>query len=75
MSQDLLYSILPRAINNPISKDKTGIKKIDKIPKKGIVDEEHTTLSEELPSPLNKSSVEEGKKSPPKNGDSLDTYA
>ena len=49
MSQDLLYSILPRPGANQVSKVKGGVKKIDKIAKKGIVEEEQTTLDAENP--------------------------
>ena len=75
MSQDLLYSILPRPVNNPVSKDKVGIKKINKIPKKGIVDEEQTTLPDEflMPSADKKSDINKDKS--PKSDDGLDTYA
>jgi hypothetical protein len=75
MSQDLLYSILPRSTNNNVSRVKGGVKKIDKIAKKGIVDEEHTTLDAENPQ-LNVDKTP--KKNKPSRGDKengLDTYA
>ena len=72
MSQDLLYSILPRPVNNPVSSDKTGIKKIDKIPKKGVVDEEQTSLPDEDLLPQAKHNTDQDK--PPKKDDGIDTY-
>ena len=75
MSQDLLYSILPRAVNNPISKGKTGIKKIDKTPKTGTVDEEHTTLPDESLAHSINPSIDVDKEKPAKKNGGLDTYA
>lgn len=75
MSQDLLYSILPRPLNNQVSQDKTGIKKIDKASKKGVVDEEHTTLPDELSIPATDSTVEVDKETPSNKDKGLDTYA
>lgn len=49
MSQDLLYSILPRPMSNQVIPPKEGIKKVDKASKKGTVDEEETTLTGEEP--------------------------
>jgi len=75
MSQDLLYSILPRPLNNQVTQDKTGIKKIEKTPKKGIVNEEHTILEEEPLMPDVDKTSNTSKDKSPKNDDGLDTYA
>lgn len=75
MSQDLLYSILPRPLNNQVSQDKTGIKKIEKTPKKGVVDEEHTTLPDEKFTPTVDNAPNTNKDKSPKSDDGLDTYA
>jgi len=75
MSQDLLYSILPRAGVNQVSKVKGGVKKIDKIAKKGIVDEEKTTLDDEK-MPLKVDKSPQKSKTDDNDPDSgLDTYA
>jgi len=75
MSQDLLYSILPRPAANQVSKVKSGVKKIDKISKKGIVDEEHTTLDDENPQLKVDKSPKKSKPDVNDQDSGLDTYA
>jgi len=75
MSQDLLYSILQRPLNNQVSKDKVGVKKIEKTPKKEGVDEEKTTLPDEVITHTADKNSDIDKKKPTKSEDGLDTYA
>ena len=74
MSQDLLYSILPRPMSNQVTPAKDGIKKVDKTNKKGIVEEEQTTLTgEERTHTVEKQ--HEKQPTSKKDDDGLDTYA
>ena len=74
MSQDLLYSILARPMSNQVSSTKEGIKKVDKIAKKGVVQEEETTLTDEKTT-LTISKKSDNAPSTTKDDGTLDTYA
>lgn len=74
MSQDLLYSILPRPMSNSVTPAKEGIKKIDKTNKKGVVEEEKTTLTGEEPT-YTVDKQQEKQPSSKKDDGGLDTYA